>query len=52
LNIPGLAVRLRLGEKAGEAAENLQKGGNGGVVEGHVMLFSVDGYFVSGRYGG
>ena len=33
------AVRFRLGENAGEAAEDLQEGGNGGVIERHVMLF-------------
>ena len=34
------AVVLGLGEDAGEGAEDLQEGGNGGVVEGHVMLVS------------
>src|SRR5271154_1512908 len=34
------AVCFRLAENAGEAAEDLQEGGNGGVVEGHAMLFS------------
>ena len=33
------AVRFRLAENAGEAAEDLQECGNGGVVEGHAMLF-------------
>jgi hypothetical protein len=33
-------MRFRLGEQAGKAAENLQEGRHGGVVERHVMLFS------------
>src|SRR3984885_10522887 len=38
------AVRFRLAENAGEAAEDLQESGNGGVIEGHAMLFrGVDG---------
>src|SRR5580692_9823307 len=38
------AVRFRRAENAGEAAEDLQEGGNGGVIEGHAMLFrGVDG---------
>src|SRR4051812_25549471 len=32
-------MRLGFGEDAGEAVENLQEGGDGGVVERHVMLF-------------
>src|SRR5437762_8210673 len=40
LDFPGLAMRLGLGEQAVEAAEDLQEGRNGGVVEGHVMLSS------------
>src|SRR5882757_2360308 len=39
LDILRLAVCFGLGEEAGEAAENLQEGRNGGVVEGHGMLF-------------
>jgi hypothetical protein len=31
-------MRLGLGEQAGKAAEDLQEGGNGRVVKGHVML--------------
>src|ERR1700687_2782998 len=38
-NILRLAVRLGLGEDAGEAAEELQECRNGSVVEGHVLLF-------------
>jgi hypothetical protein len=33
-------VRLGLGQEAGKAAENLLECWNGGVIEGHVMLFS------------
>src|SRR5450631_1626087 len=39
-NIFGFAVRLGLGEDAGEAAENLQERRNGSVIKGHGMLFS------------
>src|ERR1700685_4621159 len=39
LDILRRAIPLGLGENAGKAAEDLQEGGNGGVVEGHVMLF-------------
>ena len=40
LDVLRLAMGLGFGEEAGEAAEDLQEGRNGGVVEGHVMLFS------------
>jgi len=40
LDVLCLAMRFRLGEQAGKAAENLQEGRHGGVVERHVMLFS------------
>src|SRR6185436_240180 len=40
LDVLCLAMRLRLGEQAGKAAENLQESGHGCVVESHVMLFS------------
>src|SRR6202012_2700066 len=43
LDIFGFAMRFGLGEDAGEATQNLQEGRNGGVVEGHVMLFSWEG---------
>src|SRR5580692_1092307 len=43
------AVRFRLAENAGEAAEDLQEGVNGGVVEGHAMLFrDLDGCWPNG----
>jgi hypothetical protein len=32
-------MRLGLAEQAAEAAEDLQEGGDGGVIKGHVMLF-------------
>jgi hypothetical protein len=34
-------VRFGLGEDVGKAAENLQEGGDGDVIEGHGMLFSL-----------
>jgi hypothetical protein len=40
LDVLRLAMRFRLGEQAGKAAENLQEGGHGGVMERHAMLFS------------
>src|SRR3981189_2467260 len=42
LDILRLAVRFGLAEEARETAQNLQERRNGSVVEGHVMLFSVD----------
>src|SRR6202011_3109571 len=38
-NVLRLAVRFGLGEDAGKAAENLQEGGDGDVIEGHGCSF-------------
>jgi hypothetical protein len=38
-------MRLGFGEDAGEAPENLEEGGDGGVIEGHVMLFRGSGFW-------
>jgi hypothetical protein len=39
-------MRLGLGEDALQAAKGLREGGNGDVVERHVMLFSLGGISV------
>src|SRR4051794_6883718 len=42
LDVFRCAMRLGFVEKSGKAVENLQEGGNGSVIERHVMLFSLD----------